>query len=363
MSAMRIAPPSNTLIAALMLLFSVRAGYAQDNATIDPLEFSSSVTTGYHAYSTDGYQGKVSEYSIPDSGAETSIRLQGSNRSKYFFLSSEVLDADDQTHLMNIDLDRYLRMNLSYMKFNHFLDHDPLTNQSIVTDINAGQNNGITIEEIKADNTFQIPSLPFLKFFTDLRQYNKTGSRQATTAAKNNNCSSCHINSANKRINQTTDDFALGFEGTIKALTFRYEYSGQRFNENGRAPTADYTSFYPFPVQGVNPYSDTPDFEKDANNVSIRSPLPFSSSIFSSYQFGTRTNRDTNEDVDFSSFAARFSKFFHKFLSCDIFYGKYTMDNDIANAFERDIEKGGIDLKTRFLQTDFSHVFLPVGGH
>ena len=347
---MRITHHATTVITALILLATVRPGHAQDNETADPLEFFGTLRTGYHAYSNDGYRGKVSEYSVPSSGPEASLKLQGTSRNRYFYLESEVLDQDDQTHFLNLDLSRFLQMDLSYMKFNHFLDHDPLTNQSFVTDIDPNKNNGITIEELKSGNTFMIPSLPFMKFFANFRQYNKKGSRQATTAAKNNNCSSCHLNSANKRIDQSTNDIALGFEGDIKKVTFRYEYAGQNFDEGGKAPTADYTSFYPFPIQGVNPYGDTPDFKKDSHKLSIRSQLPFSSSIFSSYQFGKRTNRDTNEYVDFSSFSGRLSKFFDKFLACDVFYGKYTMDNNIANAYERDIEKGGIDLKTRFFK-------------
>jgi len=347
---MRIVHHTTTIITALIILSTVRPGFAQDNETTEPLDVSGTLTTGYHAYSKDGYQGKVSEYSVPDSGAEAAIQLHGSNRKNYFFLESEVLDQDDQTHLLNLDLSRYLQMDLSYMKFNHFLDYDPLTNHDDVTDTNPGKDNGITIEEFKAGNSIRLPALPFAKFFANFRTYKKKGSRQSTTAAKNNSCSSCHLNSASKRIDSSTNDIGLGFEADIKNVAFKYEYAGQKFDEDGQAPTANYTSFYPFPLQGVNPYGDTPDFEKNSHKFSIHSQLPFSSSIFSSYQFGKRTNRDTNEDVDFTSFSARLSKFFSKLLACDIFYGKYTMDNDIENAYERDTARGGIDLKTRFLK-------------
>lgn len=351
---MRTVHHITTVITALVILATMHPVYAQDNEadneTAVPFEFSGSITTGYHAYSNSGYRGKVSEYSVPGSGADASINLQGSSRKNYFYLSSEMLDQDDQTHQLNFDLSRYLQMDLSYMKFNHFLDHDPLTNQDTVTDIDAGKNNSITVEELKAGSEIRIPSLPFVKFFTNFRSYKKKGSRQTTTAAKNNSCSSCHINSANKRIDQSTDSIGLGFEANIKQVAFKYEYESQKFDADGSAPTADYTSFYPFPLQGVNPYGDTPDFEKDSHKVSIRSALPFSSSIFSSYQFGKRTNRDTHEDVEFSNFSARLSKFFDRFFSCDFIYGKYTMDNDIAGAYERDIEKGGLDLKTRFFK-------------
>ena len=162
-------------ITALVILAIMHPVYAQDNETDNqtavPFEFSGTITTGYHAYSNSGYRGKVSEYSVPSSGADVSINLQGSSRKNYFYLSSEMLDQDDQTHQLNFDLSRFLQMDLSYMKFNHFLDHDPLTNQDTVTDIDAGKNNGITVEELEAGSSIRIPSFTFVKFLTNFRTY------------------------------------------------------------------------------------------------------------------------------------------------------------------------------------------------
>jgi len=338
-----------TAITALILFTTITPVYSQDNNTITEHELFTDISTGYHFYNNSGYHGKVSEYLIPDSGFDATILLDGSRKNNYFSLSSEILDKDDQTHLLNLDLQRYLIMDLSYMKFRHFLDHDPLSNQDFFTDYNRGEDNGITIEEIKADNTIRIPALPFLKFFANIRKYKKEGTKQTTTVSKD--CSSCHVSSVNKRVNQSTDDIILGFEGTLKKITFNYEYSGQRFYEDASAPRSDYgqgASFYQF--SGINSYGDTPDFKKDAHKISLRSPLPFSSSIFASYQFGKRTNRDTHNDIDFSSFSARLYKYFSRFLSCDLFYGNYQMDSRLNGSFERDIEKGGIDIKIKFLK-------------
>ncbi len=323
--------------------------YSQDNSTDEMIESFADITTGYHYYNSKGYHGKVSEYSIPDTGFDASLQIRQAKKRYLFNLTSQILDKDDQTHILNMDLQRYLRMDLSYMKFRHFLDHDSLLNQDSFTDYDRGEDNGILIEELKADNTFLLPSLPFLKFFANIRKYKKEGSKQTTTVSKD--CSSCHISSVNKRIDQTTDDIALGFEGTIKKLTFKYEYSGQKFKEDRSAPRTNYgegASFFQF--SGINSYGDTPDFKKDSHKFSIRSQLPFSSTLFASYTFGTRTNRETHNDVDFSSISARLSKYFSRYITCDLFYGNYKMDNDIRNSFERDIEKGGIDIKTRLMK-------------
>jgi hypothetical protein len=336
-------------ITALICMSFTAPVYSQDNSTQIDTELFTDMSIGYHFYNNKGYHGKVSEYSIPDSGMDASIRIKDFRGNSFFNLESEILDKDDQTHLLNLDLQRYLLMDLSYMKFRHFLDHDPLTNQEEVTDDYSGMDNKIIIEEIKADNTFHLPLLPFVKFFANFRKYKKDGNRQTTTVSKGDgDCSTCHVYSANKRIDQDTDDIVLGFEATLKKLTVNYEYKGQKFTEGGAAPTADYGSG--FSVSGENSYGDTPEFKKDTHKVSLRSKLPFSSSIFASYLFGKRTNRDTRQDIDFTSLSARLSKYFSRFVSCDLFYGNYQTDNDIRNSFERDIEKGGIDLKARFLK-------------
>jgi len=69
-----------------------------------------------------------------------------------------------------------------------------------------------------------------------------------------------------------------------------------------------------------------------------------SSSIFASYQAGKKTNRDTHNDIDFTSFAARLSSYFFRYFSLDFFFNRYHMDNDVPDGIERDVERGGLDI-------------------
>lgn len=339
--------------------------YAEDNTTRKITDAFTDISTGFHHYNSKGYHGKVSEYTLPDSGFDASFHLRQARENYYFNLDSDILDKDDQTHRLEMDLKRYFHLDLSYMQFRHFLDHDSLKNQAFLTDIDSGENNSITIEEIKADNTFRLPALPFVKFFVNLRKYEKHGSRQTTTVSKD--CSSCHITSLNKRIDQSTDEMTLGFEARLKNTTVNYQYFGREFNEGRSAPVTDYgrgASFFQF--QGTQPYGDTPDFKNSSHKLSLRTGLPFSSTLYAAYRFGTRSNREIHEDVDFSSFSARLSKHFSRFISCDLFYGSYQMDNDIDNTFERDIEKGGMDIKARLLKktsVKFSYKWEDIDRH
>jgi hypothetical protein len=252
-----------------------------------------------------------------------------------------VLDENDLSFNANFDLSRYLRSDLSYSRFQHFLDHDPLSNQDYVQDFNAGQDNKLLIEELKANNTLMLPSIPFVKFNFDYRSYQKRGHQQATTVGK---CSNCHVTSRNKRVNRSTDDVTAGMEATFGPLTISYNHLLRNFAEHADAPVANYgdgASF--FLVKGFAPYSRVPDSRMNVDTVNLRSDLPWNSTVFATVQHGRRENRDTGNDATFNSFATRLSKYFSKLLSLDTYYSKYKLQNQTSGGIDRTTQRGGID--------------------
>lgn len=325
------------------------SAYSDESSSPDKMELSTRFRTGYHTYASKGYHGKVSEYTIPDSGFDAFLEITGRGKNSLFSITSDLIDTHDQSHQLNLKLSKFIKIDLSYQKFRHFLDHDTLTNQDFFTDLSPDKSNRIIIEDIKADNSIRLPAIPFLRFFTNVRKYTQKGSRQATTVSKN--CSGCHVTSMNQRIDRETNNIALGFEATLKNSVFNYQYDGQRFREKDSVPTADYGDDTPgYRISGMNAFSNTPDFKKDIHKFTIQSKLPLSSMLYASYQLGTRTNRDTHDDTDFTSFTARLSNYLSRFVFCNLFYSSFRTNSHIRNAFERDIEKGGIDMTFRFLK-------------
>ena len=158
---------------------------------------------GYHYADVDGSREKVGEYEVLDPGIEQYFNLEAHTRGRYFDLAGETMDKDDQLYILDFDRERLFQTVTTYSRFKHYLDHDRLSNQDDYTDFDAGKSNSIIREEIKSENKFFIPFLPGLKLTADYRQLNKRGHRQATTVSK---CSSCHVTSRNRRINQTTKD-------------------------------------------------------------------------------------------------------------------------------------------------------------
>jgi hypothetical protein len=318
-----------------------------DNSSIVQ-EISGSLSGGYHNYNRTGSRSKVGEYDVLDSGMESSFDFTGRSGGKFFNMSGQFLDENDQNYYMNLDINRYLRSNFSYTRFQHFLEHDRLTNQDYAQDFNKGEDNKLLIEELKANNTIFVPDLPFLKFNFDYRSYQKQGHRQATTIGK---CSQCHVTSRNKYVNTSTNDVTTGVEATLGPATFSYSHLLRDFTEHASAPMANYgngASF--FLVKGAAPYSQVPDSRLTVDTLSIRSALPWDSTMYANVQHGKRENQTTGNDVTFNSAATRLSKYFSRFLTCDAFYNTYKLQNKTSGGIDLDTERGGLDVTSHPLK-------------
>ena len=332
------------LFVAGLFFCPARDAWPQSGSASPPAaeDLTAEISAGYHNYSAAGYKGKVGEYEVLESGADTSFLLEGRRGRNFFTINGEALDEDDQTYAMSLDLRRILRTDVSYRRFRHFLDHDPLASQDSAHDFNPGRNNGLTLEELKADNTIRIPGLPFLKFNANVRTYSKRGNRQALTVSK---CTECHVSSRNKRVNAETEDISAGAEASLGPATFTYSLLRREFTEQAESPRNSYgygASF--FLAQGNAPYSREPDSRMNIHMLNLRTQLPLDSSLFVNYQHGARINSDTHKEVSFNAIAARLSKHISRFLTCDVFYNKHTMNAEADQGIERDTERGGVDI-------------------
>lgn len=330
-------------VAVLLVLHPVEAAGAllDDNSSIIQ-EISGSLSAGYHHYNPKGNRSKVGEYDVLEPGMDSSFNIMSRSNGKYFNMNGQYLDDDDLSFYLNMDINRYFRSDISFTRFQHFLEYNPLTNQDYVNDFNKGADSKLLIQELKADNTLLVPQLPFLKFNFDYRSYQKRGHKQATTIGK---CSQCHVTSRNKRVDTSTNDVVSGLEATFGPATVSYSHLLRDFTEHADAPMANYgdgASF--FLVKGAAPYSMVPDSRMNVDTVSLRSALPWQSTIYANVQHGTRKNRTTGDKVTFNSFATRLSKYFSRYLSFDAFYNMYKLENKSHNGIDIDTERGGFDM-------------------
>jgi hypothetical protein len=319
---------------------------AQEEESEVPEALSMGFKLGYHHINVNGYRGKVGEYEVLDPGMEGTFILDGNRGRNYFGFEGVVRDEDDMDYALDVDAERLLQTETSYNRFQHYLDHDPLTNQDFVSDFDVGKDNVILWEELTSKNTFWMPLLPGVKIEVDYRQMNKRGHRQATTVAK---CTRCHVTSNNRRVDQSTEDVRVGVEARLKSVTLNYFHFERTFDEGGRAPIAFYgNESATFPVKNFNFYGQVPDARTVVDEIKLSANLPAGSTFFGSYRWGKQTNRNTHNDRDFSNLAFRLTSFLRKLVAVNVYYSNYTMNNDVRDAMDLRIRRTGMDVSSRW---------------
>ena len=310
-------------------------------------EYDTQLSLGYRFVDHHEYKGKVGEYDPLDSGVDAGFRFSGNYRTNFFDVDARFRANDDQEYSSSMDLSRILKSEVGYSRFIHFLDHNPLQQDSnvVTTDFNPGRDNVIIRSELTSSNRLVIPSLPCIQFKADYRLMTRIGHQQATTVS---DCSSCHVMSRSKRINQSTQDIRVGAQVQFGIATFDYTHLEREFREGANAPQADYGPSYGLPVSGVQPYSQVPDSQTRADQISSQFRLPCRSALFASYVNGMNENRDIDKDRDFSNFYASLTSLPWKFLSLRFKFRDYDMDNDVPDALSRDIRMIGFEAVGRF---------------
>ncbi|MBE0428150.1 MAG: MtrB/PioB family outer membrane beta-barrel protein [Nitrospirae bacterium] len=299
--------------------------------------FEVKVDLGAHWTDWDKYRGKVGEYEVLDRGIlpDVGIDIKGFTNRKFLELQGFYYHEDDLYLSTDIDLNRILREEFSYFRMPHFLEHDPLKNLNAVfrnpagdpvppvnefTDLDAGSEYMIRYSTLKSKTTFRLPFLPGSEVFFDYRKEQRQGHRQAITISK---CSSCHVVSQGREIDEYTEDLNPGFKakfGNEKSgwLTVSYDYLKRRFGETGADPRNSYNPavhpatglpVFTSRVQYENdnlPYNVVPSSEKDTHTIKAHGQLPtVATDVFTSYVNSTTKNTHVGNTYDLNSFIGR----------------------------------------------------------
>ncbi len=234
------------------------------------------VKTGIHGAGVDAKtKVKVGEYDVLDVGAhpDVTFSLDGKIEGTYFSGGGTYYEDEDQAYHANVDMQRYVTEEFSYHRFWHWLDHDPLTNLAAATTTNGtnrvvplttytnyepGREYGIMRSEMESKTTVRVPmELPFeLKTFFNYRKEMRKGEKQALTMSK---CSSCHVVSHSKNVNEYIEDYNPGFIANYRngmgRFSVSYEYLDRKFGENSLSPE-NYYDEPMHPGSGAEDYDD-----------------------------------------------------------------------------------------------------------
>jgi hypothetical protein len=346
---------------------------------------------GFHWMDWDDYRGKVGEYEDLDRDVlpDASIDINGMINRNYLDFHGIYYDEDDFSGSADIDLNRIFREEFSYFRMPHFLEHDPLTNLNAIfrtdagavaapateyEDLNPNDEYRINYTRVQSKSTLRMPFLPGSEIFFDYRREMRKGHRQVMALSK---CSSCHVVSQSRDIDEYTEDFAPGFStkfGNEKQgwLTLSYSYLNRRFGETGTDPT----NFYDLAVlpTGANnvtnriqydnehlPFNVVPSSEKDSHTVKAHGQLPkIATDVFASYVNSSVENVQEGNEYDLNSAIGRITNSLIPGLILSGKFGWMDINNDdvFVQVIERPAAAGPqVGLTYSDVYTDFDPEF------
>ena len=371
----------------------------------------SNVSIGYHAVGTSDSKRRVAEYQTTDSSINLKAQLFGNYDRNYFNLEGSYWSDDDMSFNGWVDFSRILRVTGSYNEFIHRLDKDELFRHYIkksttlgnpqfripvggnidddplpdcykfidypayddvvawethgpkafrFTDLDVNKDYIIRRELTRVHSELQLPFFPNLIVHGDFSYERKLGHRQVMTLS---HCASCHVTAQSKRIDQTTQIWAVG--GTLKwgILTLDYTHREKRFYRDHDAVYNFYEmthhppawdpmyggSAYPPPGgeegtfgKRVNyqyarlRFAQVPETKKHTDIVKVRLDLPYTTTLTGMYVYSKTKDTDRTVELqkdlelDYTSWMARLSSspFRHFSFTSGIKY--YNIDSDDA---------------------------------
>ena len=313
-----------TGIGLLLILLLCPVLPAQDagatDATPPPDGSGGSVFVGIRGTDNEGYEGKINEYDAAPQGARPTATTDFWVQRGGYYLEADGEfrgDAKDQQYNLDFQANRYFRIRSHFIQYLHRLDHDPLTDLDAAKggpmvwseDFAAGTQHAPKYSEFKTDMEFVIPEAEWIKFHAGVRSFQREGHVQARSMSK---CSSCHVQSFNKTIDQRVYDVTAGVSLNFEKASIEYEYLNRQFNERGVAPTITMdTPIHPVtlaPVFGSRvsydntagplPFSQVPDTRKSRHHIKARVKLPKEGRLSGAFTSSNATNKFTGLGVD-----------------------------------------------------------------
>jgi hypothetical protein len=152
----------------------------------------------------------------------------------------------------------------------------PLTSGIYKTNLNAGDDNAIRVEQVNA--ALVTPLNENVKLRVEFFQQRKFGDRQANAVA---HCYSaqgipgrpCHLLSQPQHIDWNTVELTPRVEGRWGPLTIEYARLMRQFSQNDQLVSRDFTGFSPEIIVGTFPYAIVPDTTTQMDQLFLHADL------------------------------------------------------------------------------------------
>ncbi len=286
----------------------------------------------------DSREGAAEYYSADQGGNPTfNMEFRGDQSNIFYNFKFNFLHEDDLGGQLDLDLKRYFRTKNKYQKFTHWLENDDLVNYNedpdfqfpagmteknpyymaangkdvfakpgvmgyniaVARNTSWGDDLYLQREEWISDNEFILPGAEFIKIHARYRMEQRTGYEQTKTLSK---CGGCHLAADKHKIDEETQDFAIGATAHLGLVTLDYTFLRRSFDEGSKPPTHTYMAAGKLQkkmaidaTDGEVIYHATPDSEKDSHIVKAQVSLPMQTAVFGSY---VHTEIDNNDAQD-----------------------------------------------------------------
>jgi len=234
---------------------------------------SGTLTLGGWGATTSDLPDVVSEYEPDSGGPVLGLDLRSFSDAGSLFVSAHGRHSNDIKGTVDFDIGRAVRSHTTFTKLLHRLGHDPMTNlegtdtgEKIVqhTDFNPTMDYGLHYAVLHNRTELQFPGASALTLAFEIRDQHREGHRQGFVLS---HCSSCHVNSMNRPINERTTDGTLEAKVAWRTGFVRARYTSRELRESYRNLTFTYDD-------AIHPRLLKPLFDDRVQYDSAEGPLP-----------------------------------------------------------------------------------------
>lgn len=291
--------------------------------------FEGVVRLGGSSVDTKDNDTRVGEYLPLRDAANVGTEFWGARNGVRFDVSAfNGGTSRDQNYRADLDVKRLVKAHVTYQKFNHRLDHDPLTTYmdassglggtfvATSTNTDPTAQYSVGVGEFRSRVEMKTPTKVPVTFFLGHNRQTRDGHRQVMTVA---HCSSCHTYAFTRGVDELTRETIAGAMLDAGRLSVEYGYENSKFSDDAADITHQYNNaIQPATLQdiflnrvqyddaaGLLPVATVPGISKQMHSVRARLQLPGDASLWGLYAQSTQRNDDTRLEVDYRGFSGR----------------------------------------------------------
>lgn len=287
--------------------WATRRVHAQEGQSALSLE----VDPGVGWVRDSGHDRKVGAYQVMESGGLMGLAASGQWGPNYFDLAGAWRDQDDQRYGIALDLGRVLREDLSFNRFLHRSDNDPLVELSSLSpplilraeNLDPQTQYRAIRSELRSRTTLVLPAFPLAAFHLDLHAYTDRGQQQSRTMGS---CNACHLKGKGQRIDRGMGELEAGISLRWWTAILDYAHRWRSFEDRANSSLAEMVEAYRrFSLQGFSahpvpglPFALPSDNRRQEDRVRAHLRLPGQTTVSAGFLSFTGENRLSGDEIN-----------------------------------------------------------------